>query len=173
MWQHSKHTWQDVLQAIHFLPCVYHGGWLSRGPSVCKVQWVPFFVFMIYILLIFTLFTTCLPPVTFHSPIHTDPRWMGVRPEENGDRPRLLFLGTWTDLDNNRADLLNNCMDLILFIQIIQTVQRQTRLSQLAKTTNARYAATQSMPRGHWLFKRQWFACDIKICSFWVAACAL
>ena len=25
--------WQDVLQAIHILPSVYHGGWLSRGPS--------------------------------------------------------------------------------------------------------------------------------------------
>ncbi len=46
------------------------------------------------------------------------------------------FLGPWTDLRNNRADLWNNCMVLILFIQTIQTVQKQTRLSQLAKTTN-------------------------------------
>ncbi len=64
-------------------------------------------------LLVFPMSTTCLPQVTFHSPIHTDPRWMGGRPEENGHRPGLLFFGPWTDLRNNRADLWNNCMDLI------------------------------------------------------------
>ena len=82
------------------------------------------------------VFTTCLPSVTFHSPVHTDPNWTGGRPDENRHRPRLLFLGPWTDLSNNRTDLGNNCMDLILFIQIIQTVQKQIWLHELAKTTN-------------------------------------
>ncbi len=30
--------WQDVLQAIQFLLCFYHGGWLSRGPSEKPLQ---------------------------------------------------------------------------------------------------------------------------------------
>ena len=103
-----------------------------RTSSACMYSQTNPLVFITWCL------ATCLPPVTFYCPIHTDLKWTGRSLEENRHRHWLLFLGPWTDLGNNRADLWNNRMDLILFIQTILTVQKQIRLDQLVKTTSTK-----------------------------------